>query len=106
MPRAQPKPLRRKRKKTKYEKTIGAPQFARNRGPYRIAGTATATMNAVGGASRREPAPPQAAPAAPAPAASSLTEETLAKLKQLGELHAAGVLDDGGFSQAKAKLLA
>jgi hypothetical protein len=71
-----------------------------------IAGTATATMNAVGGASRREPAPPQAAPAAPAPAASGLTEETLAKLKQLGELHAAGVLDDGEFSQAKAKLLA
>ncbi|MGB8966872.1 MAG: SHOCT domain-containing protein [Candidatus Cybelea sp.] len=70
-----------------------------------IAGTATATMNAVGGASRREPAP-QAAPAAPAPAASGLTEETLAKLKQLGELHAAGVLDDGEFSQAKAKLLA
>jgi Short C-terminal domain len=70
-----------------------------------IAGTATATMNAVGGGSRREPAPPQAAPA-PAPAAAGLTEETLAKLKQLGELHAAGVLDDGEFSQAKAKLLA
>jgi hypothetical protein len=71
-----------------------------------IAGTATATMNAVGGASRREPAAPQAAQPAPAPAASGLTEETLAKLKQVGELHAAGVLDDNEFSQAKAKLLA
>lgn len=71
-----------------------------------IAGTATATMNAVGGASRREPTPPQAAQPEPQPAASGLTEETLAKLKQLGDLHAAGVLNEQEFSQAKAKLLA
>lgn len=80
-----------------------------------IAGTATATMNAVGGAGRRgapEPAAapvPAAAPAAPAaaaPAASALGDDTIAKLKQLGELHAAGVLNDQEFSQAKAKLLA
>jgi hypothetical protein len=70
-----------------------------------IAGTATATMNAVGGAGRREPAAPQDTPQA-APAASGLTDDTLAKLKQLGELHAAGVLNDQEFSQAKAKLLA
>ena len=74
-----------------------------------IAGTATATMNAVGGAGRREStAPqdaPQATPAAPEAAASGLTDDTLAKLKQLGELHAAGVLNDQEFSQAKAKLL-
>jgi hypothetical protein len=63
-----------------------------------IAGTATATMNAVGSGGRREPA-------APEPAASGLTDDTLAKLKQLGELHAAGVLNDQEFSQAKAKLL-
>jgi hypothetical protein len=71
-----------------------------------IAGTATATMNAVSGASRREPAAQQAAPPAPEPAASGLTDDTMAKLKQLGELHAAGVLNDQEFSQAKAKLLA
>lgn len=74
-----------------------------------IAGTATATMNAVGGAGRREPAAPQdtpqAAQPAPEPTASGLTDDTLAKLKQLGELHAAGVLNDQEFSQAKAKLL-
>lgn len=74
-----------------------------------IAGTATATMNAVGGVGRREPAgpqdTPQAAPAAPEPAASGITDDTLAKLKQLGELHAAGVLNAQEFSQAKAKLL-
>jgi len=76
-----------------------------------IAGTATATMNAVGGAGRapqpqaHAPAAPAHAPAAPAPAAGGLTEETLAKLKQLGELHASGVLTEQEFSQAKAKLL-
>jgi hypothetical protein len=70
-----------------------------------IAGTATATINAVGGG-RRDPAAPQDAPqAAPEPAASGLTDDTLTKLKQLGELHAAGVLNDQEFSQAKAKLL-
>ena len=73
-----------------------------------IAGTATATMNAVGGGRARQapqahaPAAPQAAPA---PAAGGLTDETLAKLKQLGELHASGVLTEQEFSQAKAKLL-
>lgn len=71
-----------------------------------IAGTATATMNAVSGASRREAPAAQAAVPAPEPAAPALTEETIAKLKQLGELHAAGVLNDQEFSQAKAKLLA
>ncbi len=70
-----------------------------------IAGTATATMNAVGGL-RREPSPAQAAPP-PQAAAPPLTGETIvAKLKQLGELHAAGMLNDQEFSQAKAKLLA
>ncbi|MGR4064851.1 MAG: SHOCT domain-containing protein [Vulcanimicrobiaceae bacterium] len=67
-----------------------------------IAGTATATMNAVGGAGRAPQ--PQAAPP-PAAAAGGLTEETLSKLKQLGELHASGVLNEQEFAQAKAKLL-
>ena len=71
-----------------------------------IAGTATATMNAVGGASRRGPAPEAAAPPAPEQAASTLGDDTIAKLKQLGELHASGVLTDQEFAQAKAKLLA
>ncbi|MGY4643884.1 SHOCT domain-containing protein [Cellulomonas sp. URHB0016] len=43
-----------------------------------------------------------AAPPAPAPAAE---DPLIAKLKQLADLHAAGVLDDAEFAGAKAKLL-
>ncbi len=58
------------------------------------------------------PAPPQYAPApqpqyaapapAPAPAAGDVDIE---QLKQLGELHANGILSDEEFAQAKAKVL-
>ena len=56
------------------------------------------------------PAPPQYAPApqpqyaapAPAPAAADVDIE---QLKQLGELHANGILSDEEFAQAKAKVL-
>jgi hypothetical protein len=70
-----------------------------------IAGTATAVSNRV---SRRqserwsaESAPPQyeEPPAAPQP-------DTLEQLKQLGELHTAGVLTDAEFEAQKAKILA
>jgi hypothetical protein len=69
-----------------------------------ITGTATATMNAMA----PKGSPPQAATPHPAaaPAAPSLTEATIAKLKDLGELHASGVLSAEEFAQAKAKLLA
>jgi outer membrane murein-binding lipoprotein Lpp len=42
------------------------------------------------------------APAAPAPAAGGIDYE---QLKQLGELHTAGVLSDEEFAAAKAKVL-
>ena len=45
-------------------------------------------------------APPGAAPAPAAPAGIDMEQ-----LKQLGELHAAGVLTDEEFAAAKAKLL-
>jgi hypothetical protein len=49
------------------------------------------------------PPPPQAAaPQAPVPAGDDLT----AKLQQLADLHAQGVLTDEEFSAAKVKLLA
>lgn len=80
-----------------------------------IAGTATAVSNNV---SRRQanrwaqqqqpqqqyeaPPPP---PPAPAPAASG-GEDRLAKLKELGELKAAGVLTEAEFEAEKAKILA
>lgn len=99
-----------------------------------VAGTATATVGAVSGhqakkqeqqelaaqqeqqaqyeqqqqlaqqAAAEQAAQQQAAaPAAPAPG--ELTEDTINKLKQLGDLKASGVLSDEEFAAAKAKLL-
>lgn len=78
-----------------------------------IAGTATAVSNNV---SRRQAnrwaqqqpqqqseAPP---PPSPAPAAAPAGEDRLAKLKELGELKAAGVLTEAEFEAEKAKILA
>jgi hypothetical protein len=77
-----------------------------------IAGTATAVSNRV---SRRqanrwaqqggyydEPAQQ----AAPPPPAGSSTDDTIARLKELAELKAAGVLTDAEFEAQKAKILA
>lgn len=50
------------------------------------------------------PPPQQYAPPPPAPAASG-GEDTIEMLKQLGELHASGVLTDEEFAVQKAKLL-
>jgi hypothetical protein len=79
-----------------------------------IAGTATAVSNNV---SRRQAgrwaqqeqqqaaaAPPQQYAAPPPPAASS-TDDTLAQLKELGELKASGVLTEEEFQAQKAKIL-
>ena len=53
-----------------------------------------------------EPAPAQAVAAVAAPAAPAAPQIDMAQLKQLGDLHAAGVLTDEEFAAAKAKLLA
>jgi putative oligomerization/nucleic acid binding protein len=85
-----------------------------------VAGTATAVSNRVsrrqarrwseqGGyvpgpgrtASYAEPPEPQYAPEPAAPAA-----DPIEQLKQLGELHAQGILTDEEFAAQKAKLLA
>ncbi len=48
----------------------------------------------------------QAAMAPPAaPAGGGMTDEVIAQLKQLGELHAQGILTDDEFAAQKAKLL-
>ena len=55
------------------------------------------------------PPPPAAAPApapAPAPAAAPAVDPTIAKLQQLAELKAQGILSEEEFTAAKAKLLA
>jgi hypothetical protein len=79
-----------------------------------VAGTATAVSNRV---SRRQAnrwsdqaaaeqyAAEQSQPQAPPPPAPS-QDDTLAKLKELGELKTAGVLTDAEFEAQKAKILA
>jgi hypothetical protein len=47
---------------------------------------------------------PAPAPA-PAPAAAGPSQETLERLKQLGQLHEQGILTDEEFAREKAKLL-
>jgi hypothetical protein len=82
-----------------------------------IAGTASATAGAVqrhgaqkAAAQQAAAAPPPApAPPAPAPApvaAAPLDDDVIARLQQLGDLKAQGILDDAEFAAAKAKLLA
>ncbi|KQY31666.1 MULTISPECIES: SHOCT domain-containing protein [Nocardia] len=74
-----------------------------------VAGTATATSNAVNrrgarrAAEQQAPPPPQQAP--PPPAAASAGQDTVAQLGQLAELHSSGALSDAEFAAAKAKLL-
>ncbi|MET0567283.1 MAG: SHOCT domain-containing protein [Acidimicrobiia bacterium] len=76
-----------------------------------VAGTATAVSNRV---SRRQANrwseeneaqyEQQAPPPPPAPADSG-TDDMIAQLKQLGELHEAGVLTDEEFAAQKAKVM-
>jgi hypothetical protein len=88
-----------------------------------VAGTATATAGAVHGHQAKKQAQQQAATAPPAESSAAaqapaqtqatppatggggLTEETMAKLTQLSEMHASGVLTDDEFTAAKARLL-
>jgi len=51
----------------------------------------------------QQPAPPPPA-AAPAPS-TGMTDDSIAQLKQLGELHESGVLTDAEFVAAKQKIL-
>jgi hypothetical protein len=52
-----------------------------------------------------QPAPQQYAPAPPPAPAAPSEEDVIAQLKQLGELHASGVLTDDEFAAQKAKIL-
>jgi hemolysin activation/secretion protein len=90
-----------------------------------IAGTATATANAVGRhgeqkaaekqanadqqaaqqqAAQQQAAPPPPPPPAPAPPAAA-DDDLVGQIGQLGKLRDAGVLSDSEFAAAKAKLL-
>lgn len=76
-----------------------------------IAGTATAVSNGV---SRRqynrweakaEQEQAQAQPAAPQQAAGSDTDDQIAQLQQLGQLHQQGILTDEEFAAKKQQIL-
>ena len=68
-------------------------------GIVRKAATAAAVSGAATRAHKRNtPSQPAAAPAAPA-------DDTSAKLQELADLHAKGVLSDEEFAAAKAKAL-
>lgn len=71
-----------------------------------IAGTANVVTSRQAG--RQASRPPVAAPQAPEPAAAArpLDEAGIAQLRQLAELHQAGILSDAEFETQKARLLA
>ena len=77
-----------------------------------VAGTATAVSNRVSRrqanrwADQDQQAYQEQASAAPPPApAAPAQDDNIAKLKELGELHAQGILTDEEFAAQKAKLL-
>ncbi|MFE3290805.1 SHOCT domain-containing protein [Rhodococcus sp. NPDC059234] len=83
-----------------------------------IAGTATAVSNRVSRRQGRrwaaeeqtappvsEPRPPQPPPVSTAPEPDAAGMDRITALKELGELHASGVLDDDEFKAEKARIL-
>lgn len=71
-----------------------------------VVGTANAMTRRRGGPAEPVAASTPAAVADLAPAAhAALTDDGIAKLKQLAELHAAGVLTDAEFAEQKARVL-
>jgi Short C-terminal domain len=75
-----------------------------------IAGTATAVSNRVSRrqagrwAAQEQPQPQQAAPPVPQPTRTD-TSTKLAQLRELGQLHESGVLDDAEFELQKSQIL-
>lgn len=83
-------------------------RVARNQAEkYAAQDAATAAQQQAAMAAAAPPPPPPVAEAPPAPAPSGgMTDEAIAKLKELAELHQAGVLTDEEFAVQKSKLLA
>lgn len=65
------------------------------------------TANATNGRSTRPAGRPRrrCSPARPRPAATGLSDEAITRLKQLSELHQAGVLSEAEFADQKARIL-
>jgi hypothetical protein len=74
-----------------------------------IAGTATAVAGGVSNRQQQRDAQQQAGsvppPAASPPSPDAAGDDPIAKIKELGELHAQGLLTDEEFTAAKSKLL-
>jgi hypothetical protein len=79
-----------------------------------IAGTATAVSGSVAASQQAKAqqaaaaaAPPPAAPPPPPepPAAGTLSDDAIARLRQLAELKEQGILTDAEFEEQKARLL-
>jgi hypothetical protein len=71
-----------------------------------VAGKAGAKAGASQAAEQQQQyaAPPEAAPA-PAPASGGMSEDSIAKLQQLADLHSQGILTDAEFEVQKEKIL-
>lgn len=69
-----------------------------------ITGTAKAVLGKGGNAAPPPEAPAPAAPAAAAP--TGMTDDKIATLQKLADLHKSGVLTDEEFAAQKAKILA
>jgi hypothetical protein len=71
-----------------------------------VVGTANAMTKPRGpAAAAPQPAAAMAAPPSPAPAG-GLGDEGIARLKQIAELHQAGILSEAEFAEQKARILA
>jgi membrane protease subunit (stomatin/prohibitin family) len=71
-----------------------------------VAGTATAVSGRVARRqARKYDQPAQEQQAQAAPPASAPEDDSMAKLKELAQLHSSGVLSDAEFTAAKAKIL-
>ena len=69
-----------------------------------VAGKAGAKAGASQAAEQQQYAQPAPAPAAP-PASGGMSEDSMAKLKQLADLHEQGILTDAEFEVQKQKIL-
>jgi hypothetical protein len=69
-----------------------------------VVGTANAMSRPRGGSAPAGEAAP-APDTAPAATAGGMTDDAIARLKQIAELHAAGVLTDTEFAEQKTRIL-
>jgi Short C-terminal domain len=69
-----------------------------------VAGKAGAKAGASQAAEQQQYAAPPPA-AAPAPASGGMSEDSMAKLQQLADLHSQGILTDAEFEVQKQKIL-